>query len=71
MLIGEDVMKRSGLGDNQGKLQPLDSAKMQEIEDIVKRMYQGKGNVERMWKEKCRTAIAKKCQRLRTQVVIN
>ena len=66
IFYGEDTLKRSGLGDNQGKLNPLDSGKMEEIEAIIKRVYRGKGNIEQIWKEKCRTAIAKKCQRLRS-----
>ena len=52
-------MKISGLGDNRGKLQPLDAAKMNEIEDIVKQMYRKKGNIDIIWKTKYRTAIAK------------
>ena len=69
LLIGEGVMKRSGLGDHQGKLRPLDENKMGEIEDIIKRVYRGHGeDVDKIWKFKCRTAIAKKCQRLRKQM---
>lgn len=59
-------MRRSGLGDNQGKLNPLDDKKMNEIKGIVKKVYKGKGNIGNIWREKCRTAISKKCQRLRS-----
>lgn len=62
LLVGEDVMKHSGLGDNKGKLRALDETKLQEIEDIVKQMYRGRGDVEGIW-TKCRIAVAKKCQR--------
>lgn len=65
IIIGENTLRQSGLGDNQGKLNPLDDKKMEEIEGIVKRVYKGKGNIDYIWKEKCRTAISKKCQRLR------
>lgn len=67
IMFGTEVMKISGLSDNQGKSVPLNEEKMREIEDIVKRMYCGKGNTDKIWKEKCRNAIAKKCQRLRNQ----
>ena len=67
IMFGTEVMKISGLGDNQGKLVPLNEEKMREIEDIVKRMYRGKGNTDKIWKGKCRNAIAKKCERLRNQ----
>ena len=64
ILFGEDVMRRSGLGDNQGKLCALDENKMKEIENIVTRVYITKADVASIW-NKCRIAIAKKCQRLR------
>ena len=60
-------MKISGLGDNQGKLDRLNEEKVKEIEDIMKRMYRGKGNTDKIWKETCCNAIAKKCQCLRNQ----
>ena len=66
IMFGTEVMKISGLSDNQGKLVPLNEEKMREIEDIVKHMYCGKGNTDKIWKEKCRKAIAK-CQHLRNQ----
>ena len=66
-MFGTEVTKISGLGDNQGKLVPPNEEKMREIEDIVKRMYRGKGNRDKIWKEKCCNAIAKKCQCLRNQ----
>ena len=51
-------MKRSGLGDNQGKLRTLYEKKMKEIENIV---YIAKADVASVW-SKCQIAIAKKCQ---------
>ena len=66
IIFGNSVLKQSGLGDNQGKLAPLEQDKMSKIEEIIKRVYHGKGNVEKIWKDKCRTAISKKCQRLRS-----
>ncbi len=67
VLFGTETMRRSGLSGNQGKLKALDDEKMSEIEDIIKRVYRGKGNVNDIWKDKCRVAIAKKCQRLRNR----
>ena len=48
IMFGIEVMKISGLGDNQRKLFSLYEEKMREIEDIVKRMYRGKGNRHNM-----------------------
>ena len=48
ILLGTEVMKIIGLGDNQGKLVPLNEEKMREIEDIVKHMYRGKSNTDKI-----------------------
>lgn len=65
LLFGNETLKRSGLGDFQGKLRALDAKKMTEIEDTIKTAYKGKGNLNTIW-NKCHVAIAKKCQRLRS-----
>lgn len=51
--------KEVALEDHQGKLRALDENKMWVIEDLIKRVYRGKAeDVDKLWKTKCRTAIA-------------
>jgi hypothetical protein len=65
VFFGKDTLKISGLGENRGKLNRLNDKKMRETESVVKQICKGKGDVEQIW-EKCRVAIAKKCQRQRS-----
>ena len=44
VMIGADVLVRSGLREDGGPFLPLDEANMQQIQSITKRVYKGKVN---------------------------
>ena len=61
----ERVMAASFITGDRGRLEVLDADKLDEIEDIVVRMYRGKvRDIPGLW-ETCKRAISKKCQNLR------
>ena len=60
-----DVLKKSGLTTDHGRLEVLDPAAMADIEEIIRKYYRGKvRNTNDVW-AKARMAIAEKCQSLR------
>ena len=63
--FNNDVLRKSGLTSDHGRLEVLDSASMVEIEDLIRDFYRSKvRNTDDVW-AKARMAIAKKCQSLR------
>ena len=63
--FSNDILRKSGLTSDHGRLEVLDSESMAEIEDIIRNYYRTKvQNTDDVW-AKARMAIGKKCQSLR------
>ena len=63
--FSNDVLRKSGLTSDHGRLEVLDQAPMAEIEDVIRQYYKTKvRNTDDVW-TKARMAIAKKCQAMR------
>ena len=69
VFFGDEVMRSSSLSGHLGKYDVLDEDKMAQIQDIIFRMYRPNDG-KALW-SKCREAIGKKCQSMRSKTSTN
>ena len=63
--FSNDILRKSGLTSDHGKLEVLNAASIVEIEDIIHTYYCNKDqNTDEIWAQAC-MAVAKKCQSLK------
>ena len=67
VFFDKNILKASSFTGDRGRLHILDPEKVDEIEDVIIRMYRGKvKDTNSLW-ESCKRAISKKCKNLRGQ----